>query len=134
MPTPDNLPGSGPPSPQQVGNIGERLARSRLEAKGYRIVATNYRCQWGEVDLVARHGPVWVFVEVRTRRGDAYGAPEESLTPDKARRLTLTAQSFLSERADPRAEPEWRIDLVAIRLGPGRRVLDIRHLENVVAE
>ena len=121
-------------SPQDIGRIGERLARSHLEAKGYSTVAANYRCRWGEVDLVARDGPAWVFVEVRTRRGDAYGAPEESLTPDKARRLTLTAQSFLSERAAPCAEPEWRIDLVAIRLGPGRRVLDIRHLENVVAE
>ena len=121
-------------SPQDIGRIGEGLARAHLEAKGYRVVASNYRCRWGEVDLVARDGPVWVFVEVRARRGDAYGAPEESLTQNKARRLTLTAQSFLSERAAPCAEPEWRIDLVAIRLGPGRRVLSIHHLENVVTE
>lgn len=133
MPTPDNSPGSGQISPQQVGNIGERLARNHLEAKGYRIVASNYRCRWGEVDLVARDGPAWVFVEVRTRRGDAYGAPEESLTLDKAQRLMQTAQHFLGELQGGSAESEWRIDLVAIRLGPGRRVLDIRHLKNVVA-
>ena len=120
-------------SPQDIGRIGERLARGHLEANGYRIVASNYRCRWGEVDLIARVGLVWVFVEVRTRRGDAYGSPEESVTAGKARRLTLTARHFLAQRTTATSEPEWRIDLVAIRLGPGRRVLSIRHLENVIA-
>ena len=131
---PANSPGFDGLSPQQVGKVGERLARSHLEAKGYRIVACNYRCRWGEVDLVARDGPVWVFVEVRTRRSDAYGAPEESLTADKAQRLTLTAQHYLAESEDVSPEPEWRIDLVAIRLGSRRRVLYIHHLENVIAD
>ena len=121
-------------SPRDTGRIGERLARNHLEAKGYRIVTSNYRCRWGEVDLIARDGPQWVFVEVRARRSQAYGGPEESLTPDKARRLTLAARHFLAERAAAAAEPEWRIDLVAVRLGPGRRVMDIHHLENVIAE
>ncbi len=120
-------------SPQDIGRIGERLARGHLEGKGYRIIASNYRCRWGEVDLVAHDGAVWVFVEVRTRRSDAYGSPEGSITPGKARRLTLTARHFLARRTTATAEPEWRIDLVAIRLGPGRRVLSIDHLENVVA-
>ncbi len=132
MPTPDDAANPAPLSPQQIGYIGEQLARSHLEAKGCRIVASNYRCRWGEVDLVARDGPVWVFVEVRTRRSNAYGGPEESLTADKAQRLALTAQHFLAESANVPAEPEWRIDLVAIRLGPNRRVLSIDHLQNVV--
>ena len=133
MPTPDSAGDPGRPSPRRIGNIGEGLARVHLEGKGYRIVASNYRCRWGEVDLVARDGSVWVFVEVRARRSDAYGPPEASLTPGKEQRLALTAQHFLFELAGVAAEPEWRIDLVAIRLGPGRRVLDIRHLVNVVA-
>ena len=78
-------------------------------------------------------GREWVFVEVRTRRSGAYGLPEESITASKARRLALTAQDFLTQGRTRSEEPEWRIDLVAIRLGPGRRVLSIRHLENVVA-
>ena len=119
-------------SPQEIGRIGERLARGHLETKGYRIVASNYHCRWGEIDLVARDGAVWAFVEVRTRRSDAYGNPEESITPGKARRLTLTARHFLAWRTTATTEPEWRIDLVAIRLGPGRRVLSIDHLQNVV--
>lgn len=121
-------------SPHQIGDIGERLARVHLEAKGYRVVDANYRCRWGEVDLIARHGPVYVFVEVRTRRGDAHGLPEESVTSGKARRLTLTAQHYLQRHTLDSSETQWRIDLVSIRLGPGHRVLSIRHLENVVQD
>ncbi len=120
------------PNPQQVGAIGERLARIHLEAKGYRVVAANYLCRWGEVDLIARDGPVWVFVEVRTRRGNSYGSPEESVTPAKSRRLALAAEDFLGQREGLSADVHWRIDLVAIQLGPGRRVASIHHLENAV--
>ncbi len=116
----------------EVGRIGERIALHHLGGKGYRIVDANYQCRWGEVDLIARDGSVWVFVEVRTRRSAAYGSPEESVTPAKARRLTLTAQDFLRQRAAACANLEWRIDLVAIRLGPNRQVLSINHLENIV--
>lgn len=115
-----------------VGRLGERIARHHLEGKGYCIVDANYSCRWGEVDLIALDGPVWVFVEVRARRSAAYGSPEESVTPAKARRLTLTAQDFLQQRLTASANLEWRIDLVAIRLGPGRRVLSVNHLENIV--
>ena len=131
VPTPSDF-GRTEFGPIDVGRIGERIARHHLEGKGYRIVDANYRCRWGEVDLIALDGPVWVFVEVRARRGDAYGSPEESVTPAKARRLTLTAQDFLQQRVTDSANLEWRIDLVAIRLGPGRRVLSIRHIENAI--
>ena len=120
------------PTPAEVGNIGEQLARTHLEAKGYRVVETNYRCRWGEVDLITRDGPIWVFVEVRARRGDALVSPEESVTPEKARRLTMAAQDYLEQQKLATDDILWRIDLVAIRLGPSRRVLDVRHLENVV--
>ena len=142
MPTGDDVPpsqdsASREPAPQDVGRIGvgrigERIARHHLEGKGYRVVDANYQCRWGEVDLIALDGPVWVFVEVRARRSAAYGSPEESVTPAKARRLTLTAQDFLRQRVTASANLEWRIDLVAIRLGPGRRILSISHLENIV--
>ena len=127
----DEMPDTGL-TRQQVGNVGERLARSHLEAKGYRIIDSNYRCRWGEIDLIAREGSAWVFVEVRTRRSDAYGSPEESVTESKARRLMLTAQDYLSREAAASSEAQWRIDLIAIRLGRGRRVLDVRHLENII--
>ena len=142
MPTGDDVPAPQDTVPRDmerielghvdVGRVGERIARHHLQGKGYRIVDANYQCRWGEVDLIALDGPVWVFVEVRARRSAAYGSPEESVTPAKARRLTLTAQDFLQRRVAASANLEWRIDLVAIRLGPGRRVLSVNHLENIV--
>ena len=121
-------------TPHEIGRIGEELARTHLEAKGYRIVATNYRCRWGEIDLIVRDGREWIFVEVRTRRSDTYGGPEESLTKTKAQHLILAAQDFLARCEEAGADPEWRIDLVAIRLGAGRRVLGIEHMTSVVSE
>ena len=121
-------------SSHRIGEIGEELARHHLQAKGYRVVAANYRCRWGEIDLVTRDGPEWVFVEVRARRSSAYGGPEESLTETKKQHLVLAAQDFLSHQEDADTHSEWRIDLVAIRLGAGQRVLSIRHLTNVVSE
>ncbi|MYC32087.1 MAG: YraN family protein [Chloroflexi bacterium] len=132
MPTRDDVPPPRNARRVDVGRIGERIARHHLEGKGYRIVDANYQCRWGEVDLIALDGSVWVFVEVRARRSAAYGSPEESVTPAKARRLMLTAQDFLQRHVEASANLEWRIDLVAIRLGPGRRVLSVNHLENVV--
>lgn len=119
-------------SPGEIGRIGERLARNHLEARGYHIVDANFQCRWGEVDLVARDGVTWVFVEVRTRRSERFGTAQESVTASKARRLTLTALVFFEQRGLADGDPDWRIDLIAIRLGNGRRVASICHLQNAV--
>ena len=126
---------AGQNNAQQIGRIGESLARAHLTAQGYRIIAANYRTRWGEVDLIARDGATWVFAEVRTRRSDTYGLPEESVTAAKLARIIQTAQEYLAEHA---AEPDaaavhWRLDLIAIRLGPGRRIRTINHLQNIAA-
>lgn len=62
------------------------MAGRFLQEKAYRLLDANYRCRWGEVDIVAQEGDELVFVEVRTRRGAEYGTPEESVTAAKARR------------------------------------------------
>ena len=129
-----STPGDPRATPQRIGRVGEELARNHLEARGYRVIASNYRCRWGEIDLVARDGDEWVFVEVRARRSDTYGGPEESVTEAKARRLILAAQDFLAQSDEAGGDPEWRIDLVAIRLGSGRRVLSIEHMTHAVSE
>ena len=60
------------------------MAGRFLQEKGYRLLDANYRCRWGEVDIVAQEGDELVFVEVRTRRGTQYGTPEESVTAAKS--------------------------------------------------
>lgn len=79
--------------------MGEALAASHLERAGYAIVARNARTRWGELDLVARDGAAWVFVEVKTRRGDRYGLGVEAVTYAKQQKIIRMAQIFLSRQA-----------------------------------
>lgn len=126
----------GPNPRQKLGKAGERLAALRLAELGYQIIATNWRCPFGELDLVAWHGECLVFIEVRTRRNQKAGTPEESVTPAKQQRLSNLAEAFLQARPDLRDTkgeiPPCRIDLVAIELGAGGLLSRLDVLENVV--
>ncbi|MBO9539933.1 YraN family protein [bacterium] len=82
-----------------LGRMGEALAASHLEREGYAIVARNARTRWGELDLVARDGGAWVFVEVKTRRGARFGFGAEAVTYAKQRKIIRMAQIFLAQRA-----------------------------------
>ena len=114
----------------RLGRLGEDLARRFLRDLGYQILTTNYRCPQGEVDIVARDGEEVVFVEVRTRRSQAFGTPQESLTRPKMRRLVATCQDYLQGYGG--ADTNWRIDLVSVRLDQGNRVEEIDHLRHAV--
>jgi len=114
-----------------LGALGESLAARELERRGYRVLARNWRCPAGEMDLIAERGGALVFVEVRTRRGRERGTPEESLTPRKQARLIEVAQAYLEEHAVDR---DWRIDVVAIELSPRGRLLRVDVIENAVEE
>ena len=113
-----------------LGRRGEQLAADRLAALGYDIVARNFRCPAGEIDLVARQAGAWVFVEVRTRRGDRFGTPEESFTPRKRRHLIASAQHYL--QAHHLEDVPWRIDAVAVGLSPRGELLRVEVIENAV--
>ena len=112
--------------------MGEDHARRHLEGKGYSISATNYRSRWGEVDIVARLGEEIIFVEVKTRRGAAFGTPEESITATKSQRLIATAQDYLQKNDLEQAS--WRIDVVSVHLDEAGKLLEVSHLENAVGE
>src|SRR5512136_1170218 len=114
-----------------LGELGERWAREYLEQHGYRIRETNYRCREGEVDIVAEHGGCLVFVEVRTKTGSAFGTPEESITPVKQERLAAVAMSYLQTHDG--LPLEWRIDVVAIEVGPKGRVVRTELIQNAVS-
>jgi len=102
------------PTPlKRLGDEGERRAALALESEGYTIVERNARAGRGELDIVARDGDSWVFVEVKTRRGDAQGAPEESVTPTKQARLMRAALAWLEDHGV--GDVSWRFDVVAIR-------------------
>ncbi len=113
-----------------LGQRGETLAAEKLAALGYAIVARNYRCPHGEIDLIARHGAAWVFVEVKTRRGNAYGSPEQAITTRKQAHLIASAQHYL--QANGLENENWRIDAVAVELTPAGKLLRIDVIENAV--
>ncbi|HET7094715.1 MAG TPA: YraN family protein [Thermomicrobiales bacterium] len=114
-----------------LGAGGETFARRWLEARGFKFVAANWRCPAGEIDLVAQDGAELVFVEVKTRRGERSGRAEEAVTSAKARRLLASGAAFVA--AHPAyADAIWRVDLVAITLGPSGAVERVAHLPNAV--
>lgn len=82
---------------QQLGRSGEQLARLYLERKGYVWLASNYRTRWGEIDLVMRHKARYVFVEVKRRRNDHYGTPEEAVHKTKRNHMVMGALGYLQE-------------------------------------
>lgn len=106
---------------RHVGTEGERVVRAHLEHLGWRIVAMNFRCSAGEMDLIAEQpaaeGTVLVFVEVKTRAGGAHGAPSEAVDTRKRERLRNIALAFLSARDGGGREPACRFDVAEVRLG-----------------
>ena len=113
-----------------LGRRGEELAARHLAAKGYEIVARNWRCSAGELDLVARDGECLVMVEVRTRRGEELGSPEESLTAAKQARLVTLGEAYVQEQD---WVGDWRIDVVAVEMDRSGHLLRVDQYENAVS-
>lgn len=95
-----------------LGAHGEALAARWYESRGYRVVARNWRCRDGELDLVLARGSLIVFCEVKTRRSNAYGSPAEAVTPAKQARIRRLAVRWLHD-TDTRAA-SLRFDVVGV--------------------
>jgi putative endonuclease len=113
----------------ELGRYGEDLAASHLEATGCRILARNWRCRLGEIDLVALDRQCLVVCEVKTRQSLAAGDPLEAVTGLKGARLRRLAGAWLS--AQPRFFPDVRIDVVGI-VRPASGTARLVHLKGVL--
>lgn len=111
---------------QILGQEGERIAESYLRKKGYRVVERNYRCPVGELDLILLDRRVVVFVEVKTRSDDRFGAPLESVGPRKQQKMIKTALFFLSRHRLHNRDA--RFDVVGISYQGGEPMVE--HVEN----
>lgn len=96
----------------EQGRQGEELAVNHLKRLGYRIICRNYRCSLGEIDIIARHRGVLVFVEVKSRRSEAFGSPKLAITPAKQHKLSQVAWHYLQEY--DLTETSARFDVVTV--------------------
>ncbi|WP_378732535.1 YraN family protein [Nocardia brasiliensis] len=113
---------------QALGAQGEELAAQFLQAAGMEIVSRNWRCRYGELDLIARDAEVTAFVEVKTRSGLGFGIPAEAVTFTKRQRIRRLALLWLAEQDGP-----WRhirFDVVSVLLTRGHKPI-IDHLKAV---
>jgi len=113
----------------QLGAFGEQLAVGYLSSLGLRIMARNWRCRYGEIDVIAEDaGRTVVFVEVKTRTGDGFGGLAQAVTPQKVRRLRRLAGLWLA--GQEQRWPAIRLDVIGVRVGR-RREPEVFHLQGV---
>ena len=102
-----------------IGRKGENLARIFLKEKGFTIVAHNFRCRFGEIDLIIRKNSTFRFVEVKYRRSEEYGLPQESVQKRKQAKIRKTALLWLKLRQLP-MDSDVHFDILAITKHSGK--------------
>ena len=113
----------------EFGREGEACAETLLTAKGFVVLARNYRTRGGEVDLICRDGDTVVFVEVKARQAGSLARPDEAVTPAKRRKIVKAATAYLSEGG--LWDQPCRFDVVAVVGRQGR--LTATHMPDAFA-
>ena len=113
----------------KTGKLGEDIAAHFLEEKGYHLLFRNFKTRYSEVDLIVQKGKSLIFVEVKTRNGEAFGSPEEAINKKKKSRLKKAAQAFV---AFHHWEGSFQIDAICLVLGQNDEVLRFAHYKNII--
>lgn len=121
----------------QIGSLGEQIASSFLQRKGFRVISLNYRKPWGEIDVIAERDNVVRFVEVKTLTGDTEMLsresngyqPEQQIHGAKLQKIVRTAALYMEHARDDR---EYQIDAIAVILDPITRRARCRHYEQIL--
>lgn len=108
------------------GKAGENAAAKYLKKSGYKILARNYRRTYGEIDIVAQKGENVAFVEVKTRKSDAFGTPAEFVTVQKQKKLIKAAYTYIQEH---NIDAAFTFDIVEVYID-GKKVKEINHIKN----
>jgi putative endonuclease len=105
----------------RTGKKGENIAVAYLKSNGYRIVERNYKCLFGEIDIVAIDGDTIVFIEVKSRKSEEFGDPQVAVGLEKQKKISKISLKYLGEK---HLYPcNARFDVVAIKMLPsGNRV------------
>ncbi|MDP2909573.1 MAG: YraN family protein [bacterium] len=113
----------------ETGRAGEEIAKDYLERKGYKIIEQNYKTKYAEIDLVAKKENEMVFIEVRTKKGEDFGTPEETIDKKKMRKLWGNARAYTAWK---KWQGPYRVDAVCIVLKPSGEVDRLNHYENII--
>lgn len=118
-----------PSSNKLTGRWGEDRAAEFLKKKGYKIIGRNFTCRMGEIDIIAEKGRYIAFVEVKTRKNDAFATAAEFVTASKQRRVAVAAELWLGQNP---TKKQPRFDVVEVYAPQGVLTAkpDIRHLED----
>lgn len=114
----------------EVGKLGEDLAREFLEQKGYKILEQNYKTKFAEIDLVCEKDKKLIFVEVRTKIGEQFGSPEDTINRQKLWKVLQNSKNYIGFK---KWQGPARIDAVCIVLNPDFSVFRLTHHENIVS-
>jgi len=107
----------------QTGKRGEEFAVAYLKKNGYRIIERNYKCHYGEIDIVAKEGNTVVFVEVKSRKSEDFGDPQTAVGWEKQKKISRVALAYLKEKH--RYPCDARFDVVAIKMMPAGNMIEL---------
>jgi putative endonuclease len=111
---------------KKLGENGEEIAVLFLKKKKYKILYRNYRCKFGEIDIIANHKGVLSFIEVKTRSSGVYGTPQEAVYAKKQKKISRVALEFIQRyKLEDKAA---RFDVVAVSFSPGG--VEVECIEN----
>ena len=114
---------------KKLGNFGEELAAEEIQRQGMEILARNWRCPLGEIDIIARKDGLVAVIEVKTRRGRSAGTPEQAVDDQKQRKLCKLAQCYIESIG---WEGEVRIDVVGVELSTSGELLRVTYWPDAV--
>jgi putative endonuclease len=118
-----------PTAKMALGERGEKFAARYLRRHGYKILVRRFKSRAGEIDIVCRQKDWLVFIEVKTRKSDQYGAPSEAVTREKQKHMSKVALEYLRLLNNPQIH--WRFDIVEVIMQDGaRKPEDIRLIQN----
>ena len=115
-----------------LGKLGEAAAAAYLQRNGVRILAANFACAAGEIDLIGKEREALLFIEVKTRTSEAFGPPHLAVHQRKQRQIVRVAQWFLADRRMP--ETACRFDVVAVTFPPNEGTPKIHWVRDAFPE
>ncbi|MCT4606708.1 MAG: YraN family protein [Marinisporobacter sp.] len=115
---------------KNLGTLGEQIAAEYLRKSHYEIVQVNYRCRFGEVDIIAYKNQTYIFVEVKTRRSLSFGRPAEAINKKKKMHLLKVGQYYMQRIKDE--DYNFRFDAIEIMVFASKSP-SINHIENIIS-